>query len=475
MEIRRKRRVGLPLLGALGLILGILIAAAVAAPRIKTVHPGNGSDQVPASAAVSITFTQRMDPDSVLAHLSVDPVTEFSASWDDKTFTLEHEEAWPSGTTVTITLSGGARSAGFLPLLISRTWSFTVGEPRVAYLYPAGQPAEIYVHSLSESEGVPITETRLGVFDFSLNSGGSLLAYTAERADGGTDLHILDMMAEEDILAFSSPEGSRCEAATPSPDGGFLAFECFAFQSSAGGQLIPGPRQVWILPLREGQEPVLAGQEGNITSAPRWSPSGLLALYDSSLIAVEIIDPSLPPGVGDPIFLPSAMGNLSTWSPDGTTLVFADMVFPHTLSVSEETSLELELDFYTHLFVADLAGGDLRDLSGSEQEPVEDASPAFSPDGQTIAFARRYMDRERFTLGRQIWLKNPDGSNARVVTTDTMINHSALTWSPDSHYLAFMRFDMINISLPAEIWVLDITEGLPRMLVRGGYLPVWIP
>jgi Tol biopolymer transport system component len=169
------------------------------------------------------------------------------------------------------------------------------------------------------------------------------------------------------------------------------------------------------------------------------------------------------------------MGNLSTWAPDGTTLVFADMVFPHDHSVSEEPSLEFELDFYTHLFVADLTGGDLRDLSGSEQEPVEDASPAFSPDGRTIAFARRYMDRERFTLGRQIWLKNPDGSNARVATTDTTINHSALAWSPDSSALAFMRFDLINISLPAEIWVLALNEGIPQLLVRGGYLPLWIP
>jgi Tol biopolymer transport system component len=218
---------------------------------------------------------------------------------------------------------------------------------------------------------------------------------------------------------------------------------------------------------------MLAGQEGNLTSAPLWAPSGMLAFYDSTLIAIVVIDPSLP--LGDPLFHPTAMGNLSTFSPDGTTLVYADMVIPHDHSDSEESSLEFELDFYTHLFVADLVRGDIRDLSGSEQEPVEDASPAFSPDGRTIAFARRYMDQERFTLGRQIWLKNPDGSNARVATTNTTFNHSALAWSPDSNVLAYMRFDMINISLPAEIWVLNLTEGLPQMLIRGGYLPVWIP
>ena len=85
------------------------------------------------------------------------------------------------------------------------------------------------------------------------------------------------------------------------------------------------------------------------------------------------------------------------------------------------------------------------------------------------------MDQERFTLGRQIGLMNVDGSNARVLTANTMINHSALAWSPDSSTLAYMRFDLSNISRPAEIWVMEVDGGSPRMLIQGGYMPVWIP
>jgi Tol biopolymer transport system component len=475
MEIRRERRVGLPLLGALGLVLGLLIAAFVAAPRVKSVSPENGSDQVPAAASISITFTQRMDPDSVLEHLSVTPATEFTISWEENTLIFEHDDPWPSGSSITITLSSGARSFGFLPLLLTKSWNFTIGQPRVAYLYPAGQPAEIHVQSMGDDQGLPITDTPLGVFDFSLNNASTLIAYSSERSDGSTDLHVLDLVTEEDTLAYSSPQGTRCEAVVASPHGEFLAFECFEFQSSPGGQPIPGPRHVWILSLEEGATPYLAGQMGDITSAPRWSPSGLLSFYDSSLIAIVVVDPSLGPDQDNPLFFPSAMGNLSSWSPDGRNLIFADMVLPLPLSTSEEQLLEIELDFYTHLFLADLTVEGLYDLSGNEQEPVEDASPTYSPDGWTIAFTRRYMDRERFTLGRQIWLKNPDGSNARVLTTETMINHSALAWSPDSNVLAFMRFDLSNISLPAEIWVIDVDGGDAHMLVRGGYMPAWIP
>ncbi len=475
MQIQRERQVSLPLLGASGLVLGLLIAAILSAPRVKSISPQHGSTQVPSSASISITFTQRMDPDSVMEHLSVSPPTEFTHTWDEQTLTLEHDDLWPSGSTVTLTLSGGARSLGLLPLLTSRSWSFSIGDPRVAYLYPAGQHAEIYAHSLSEDVGTPLTETALGVYDFSLSHHGAQIAYTAERSDGGTDLHLLDLVTGDDRPVYSSPEGSRCESVVVSPGGDYLAFECFEFQTSGAGTLIPGSRRVWVLPLEQGEQPFLAGQDDHITTAPRWSPSGVLAFYDSTSIAVVIVDPAQVADLTVPTLLPSAMGNISSWSPDGTVLVFAQMVLPPAHSAFEEHSDEIELDFYTHLFSANLASGTVDDLSGDEFEPVEDASPTFSPDGLTIAFARRYMDQARFTLGRQIWLMNADGSNARILTTDTMINHSALAWSPDSSALAHMRFDRSDISQPAEIWITDINGDNSRLLVRGGYLPIWIP
>jgi Tol biopolymer transport system component len=475
MQIRRERRIRFPLLGALGLVLGLLIAAAFVAPRIISLSPQHGSGQVPSSAPVSISFSQRMDPDSVMEHLRVDPAIDFIPTWNEKTLTLEHDDPWPSGSSVTVTLTSGARSIGLLPLLRSRSWSFTIGEPRVAYLYPAGQPAEILAQSLSDDQAAPLTESPLGVFDFSLNSHGTLIAYSAERPDGGTDLYVLDLIAGEDRRVYPSPEGSRCESVVISPGGDYLAFECFEFQASAGGPMTPGPRHVWILSLEQGAQPLHAGQEDHITTAPLWSPLGALAFYDSTSIAIVILDPALSPDLAAPYLLSSAMGNISGWSPDGAVLVFAEMVFPLPQDASEQPSDQLTLDFYTHLLAVNMTSGTLRDLSGDAHEAVEDASPVFSPDGQTIAFARRYMDQTRFTLGRQIWLMEADGSNPRVLTSDTMINHSALAWSPDSSFLAFMRFDRSHISKPAEIWVIEAGGDNPRLLIQGGYLPVWIP
>ncbi|HEY70347.1 MAG TPA: hypothetical protein G4O08_07180 [Anaerolineae bacterium] len=478
MQLRRDRRIHLPLLGVLGLVIGLLIAAILTAPRIQSYSPLNENNQVPASAPISITFSQRMDPESVEARLQIDPATDTAIIWRENTLILEHDDPWAQGTTVTVTVSAGARSAGFLPLLRSVTWSFTVGEPRIAYLWEGTEHTEIYVQELDADEPERLTETEWGVYDFTLGGRGTLLVYSAERQDGGTDLHMMDLVSGERRLVYPCPSGSRCEASSLSPSGDFLAFERVELQVGVAGQMFSGKRDVWILPLDGNQQPFLAGEQDHATSAPHWSPVGTLTFYDSTIVAIVIIDPRLGPNHVPLVTIPCGMGNLSTWSPDGAELIFAEMVISMDqvpIGESDTDHDDLVLDFYTHLFALDLSTNTIRDLSGVEHLPVEDTSPAFSPDGQSIAFARRYMDEARFTLGRQIWLMEPDGSNPRTITGDTLFNHSSLVWSPDSSTLAYMRFNRADISQEAEIWIISADGRNARKLVEGGYLPVWIP
>lgn len=478
MQLRRDRRIHLPLLGALGLVIGLLIAAVLTAPRIQSYSPLNESSQVPASASISITFNQRMEPESVEDHLQIDPAIDAAITWSENTLVLEHDDPWPKGSTVTITVSAGARSAGFLPLLRSETWSFTVGEPRIAFLWEGTEHTEIYTQELDADAPERLTETEMGVYDFSLGGRGTLLVYSAERQDGGTDLHMLNLVSGEDRLVYPCPFGSRCEASSLSPAGDYLAFERVELQVGVAGQMFSVKRDVWILPLDGEQQPFLAGEQDHATSAPHWSPMGTLTFYDSAIVAIVIIDPRMGPNHVPLMTIPCGMGNLSTWSLDGTKLVFAEMVISTVQAPAGEPDSDhddLVLDFYTHLFTIDLSTNTIRDLSGDERLPVEDASPAFSPDGQSIAFARRYMDEARFTLGRQIWLMAADGSNPRALTGDTLFNHSSLAWNPDSSTLAYMRFNRADISLEAEIWTISADGSNARMLVEGGYLPVWIP
>ena len=85
-----------------------------------------------------------------------------------------------------------------------------------------------------------------------------------------------------------------------------------------------------------------------------------------------------------------------------------------------------------------------------------DASPAWSPDGQWIAFI---SDRS----GQQnVWLMAADGTAARQITA---LDHAdAPRWSPDAHSIAFASDD--TGSGFASLWVVDIDSGNVTLLLR---------
>jgi TolB protein len=91
-------------------------------------------------------------------------------------------------------------------------------------------------------------------------------------------------------------------------------------------------------------------------------------------------------------------------------------------------------DDAVHTIAAD--GSDRRRLSPPE---AEDADPAWSPAGDTIAFAR-YDDKQGEGDAR-LWLVRPDGSDARrlFATQPRGRNDFSPAWSPDGARIAFSR------------------------------------
>jgi Tol biopolymer transport system component len=178
-------------------------------------------------------------------------------------------------------------------------------------------------------------------------------------------------------------------------------------------------------------------------------------------------------------FVPNASGEMGTWSPDGTYLVYPELIFPAlTEDPADPNSDEATSTFYTYLTRVTVATNERLNLSG--EQVVDDASPAYSPSGGWIAFGRKLQFEDQWTPGRQLWLMRPDGSGAYALTADPLYNHSAFTWSPDGRRLAYMRFQTADQLAPAEIWLVGIAAaGSPEAaaahrLVQG-YLPEWLP
>ena len=97
------------------------------------------------------------------------------------------------------------------------------------------------------------------------------------------------------------------------------------------------------------------------------------------------------------------------------------------------------------------------------------SSPAFSPDGETIAFSGRRPERQ----DAGIYVANIDGTALRNLSNNPAIDTSP-TWSPTGQQIAFIS----DRSGSPQLWVMD-SDGtnVQRLVTEGGHCdsPDWSP
>lgn len=478
MRLRLSSRLLTVVLVASSLVAIWGFAVILAAPRISDIYPVPGSSAVPPGVPFRLVFSTSMQPDTVLARLSIDPPVRGSFNWQGNSLFFLPDQPWPSKETITIRLAAGASSAGFPSFSIrqGQSWTFSVGMHLLAYLWPADGPSDLYSLNPISGQIERLSNHPQGVLDFSVDSSGSRIYYSASNPHGGSDLYHLEwskLPPPGSDAGISEPAGPQllldchevvCRSPRLSPDGSLLAFERAAVENQ--GRSV---QQVWLLPLEVG-EPVLAGEPGHPTQLPAWSSNGILAFYDAVLKGFVFRDPSTGlPGV-DQAFLPNLTGVAGDWSPDGQSFVVPEIVLP---SPSPLTDPSTNLPSSSHLIRFQPANGQSEDMTLADN--LEDAAPAFSPDGTWMAFARKSLDLGHWSRGRQLWVMHPDGSQASQLTADSFYTHYGFSWSPDSLLLAFLRFNQDILTSPPELWLVDADGKNPLQLVIGGYAPQWIP
>lgn len=155
-------------------------------------------------------------------------------------------------------------------------------------------------------------------------------------------------------------------------------------------------------------------------------------------------------------------------APDGGQVAFATCRYPRP---GAESSDQHE-DYQYELALVATQGGDIRRLTANE---TFDGYPAWSPDGQRLAFLHELTTKGDYGGALELMTVAADGTDARRIVTGGDLNLHPPAWSPDSQRLAFVankQLYVVGVNAPD---VPDLGSGLLRPLAATISAPAWSP
>ena len=239
------------------------------------------------------------------------------------------------------------------------------------------------------------------------------------------------------IVPFTSYPGRENYPAF-SPDGNQLAF---VWEGETGDNT-----DIYVKLMGTGTHLRLTNNPADDIN-PTWSPDGRnIAFVRRTAKGAGVF---LTPALGGPerellsnIWVGSSdteYGRLS-WSPDGKFLALA--------AGADLTQRRL------HIYLLSLDSLEKHQLTASTDDTWGDRSPAFSPDGQTLAFVRGYRDIYLVPVA--------GGEPARLLLDERLV--LGVAWTPEGRDIIFSSNRTGNFSL----WKISVSGGKPEQLTPSG-------
>ncbi len=341
----------------------------------------------------------------------------------------------------------------------------------IAFLQPAtGGTQNVWLADIDDpAKQRQLSFSEYGVFDYDFSADGRWLAFAERSKVGAVTLRLLDLASDRladlvDCVALQA----NCASPVFSPDGKWLVYQR---AESIGGRY--GLPRIWLVNMNSASydsAPLIADKQV-LGHSPIWSAdSNTVAFYSADVTQPGMLIYDFIPRGNDDVqlrFIPSSHGTMGTLAPNGTQLIF-----PELIRRGEQ--------FFTHLRIADLGAKTFAAFT-DPQGPTDDATAQWSPDGETVALARRYTD-ERWTPGHQLYLKQVSAPAAALkpIAYEPRYTTSYFRWNLKGDQLVSQRFPLVRDetsgagpALP-EIWLHNLDTGLNFKVAEDAFLPQWV-